>query len=88
MAAPINVTGYLNMSVYHGTFDAKKAKKRIEETTKQVFYQFGFTCHGNKPVIITKDYAFRVLNDNYCLDVTEFEDRIVLNDYSIADIKF
>ena len=78
----------LKMSFYNGTLDRVKAKEVIANSNKELKYTYGFgyrnpTTH-KKP--IDKLEAYRIIDKEGFLDITEYEDYIHLNAYSDNDM--
>lgn len=78
----------LKMSFYNGTLDKEKAKDIITNTNKELKYTYGLGYRGptthKKP--IDKVEAFRIIDTESLLDITEYEDWIHLNAYSANDM--
>lgn len=78
----------LKMSFYDGTLNKAVAKKRIAATDKPLAYTFGFeyrrpTTHR---VPIDKERAYKIIDRDGRLDITEEDDCIHLNEFSDYDM--
>ena len=77
----------LKMSFFNGTLDIQKAKEIINSTNKKLTYRYGLSYRGAEEHLISKDKALDILdNNNGLLDVDEYEDKIILNEYSCNDM--
>ncbi len=77
----------LKMSFFNGTLDIQKAKEVVNNTNKKLSYRYGLSYRGAEENPISKDKALEILdNNNGLLDVNEYEDKIILNEYSYNDM--
>lgn len=77
----------LKMSFFNGTLDIQKAKEVVNNTNKKLSYRYGLSYRGAEENHISKDKALEILdNNNGLLDVNEYEDKIILNEYSYNDM--
>ena len=77
----------LKMSFFNGTLDIQKAKEVVNNTNKKLSYRYGLSYRGAEAYPISKDKALEILdNNNGLLDVNEYEDEIILNEYSCNDM--
>lgn len=78
----------LKMSFYDGTLNRAAAKEVIANTDKPIKYTFGLGYRNpttnREP--ITKEKAFKIIDTEGLLDITEYEEFIHLNAYSDNDM--
>lgn len=78
----------LNMSFFHNTLNRYVAKKKIEASDKPLVYTYGYEyrCPSTHRVPIDKEKAFKIIDKNGYLDITEEENCIHLNEFSDNDM--
>jgi len=76
------------MSFFDGTLKREELKKIIEETNKPIKYTYGLAYRGPTiyKVLIDKEKAKSIVDNESLLDAREFEDYIHLNAYSDNDM--
>lgn len=78
----------VTMSFYNGTFKVDKAIELISDTNKEINYTYGFEYRGPTTyrVPIDKEKAIEIIKRNGFIDITEYEDWIHINEYSVNDM--
>ena len=77
----------LNMSFYNGTLNRPEAADVVRASNKTLYHRYGFAYRGAEKRPISKENALKIIEDigNY-LDVTETDNKILLNTYSSNDM--
>lgn len=78
----------LKMSFYHGTLNREKLVDFIKTTDKPIRYTYGlgYRHPTTYKVLINKEQAIKIANNEYLLDADEYEDYLHLNAYSENDM--
>lgn len=78
----------IKMSFYNGTLDKNKLKEFIKTTDKDIRYTYGFEYRSptTHKVLIDKERAINITENESFLDAYEFEDYLHLNAYSGNDM--
>lgn len=76
----------LKMSFYDNTLDKAIVREFVEHTDKAIMYRYGFEWRGAGKQKISKEKALKIIEEESWLDVDEYKDELVLNEYSSNDM--